>query len=261
MAFYFSDFFSDPHVHMMSHQQIGMYWDLLKFAWHNNPPATIPNDREAIRNILRYSPGNPLFEDNIDLILKCFKLRKGRDGEPLLLQERLSFEYGTAIRKKQKTSRAGKIGRKAQLVSQGKSTTSRAVAGDRPANDLSSLLSSSVVVNKSNSKTTNRGSAEGGKPKGNGKTHPPELRFTESPLREWEAFRAALDDWPEAKARFYFDLFREKEGMHPGKYKYAAWNLAARAWDRREPNQWKQGAAAESAPKSFEELKKGGPKK
>jgi len=74
-----------------------------------------------------------------------------------------------------------------------------------------------------------------------------EHRFSRSPLAKWENFRDALADWPEAKARHYFDLLREKEDLHPGKYKYAHWDKAARAWNRKSPDEWKGRASAAAA--------------
>jgi hypothetical protein len=67
--------------------------------------------------------------------------------------------------------------------------------------------------------------------------------FSKSPLAKWPAFRAALAAWPEAKARFYYDLFTEKELLNPGKYRYARWDIAAQAWSRKNPDEWKTRTA------------------
>lgn len=62
--------------------------------------------------------------------------------------------------------------------------------------------------------------------------------FPLSPFFKFETFREALHDWPEQKVRFFYDLFIECEELRPGKYKYANWPIAARKWDRKEPEQW-----------------------
>ncbi len=67
-----------------------------------------------------------------------------------------------------------------------------------------------------------------------------ETSFSKSPVADWDVFRAALGDWEEARARFFFELFQTKEALTPSKYHYADWTRAAREWDKRDPEQWKK---------------------
>lgn len=80
----------------------------------------------------------------------------------------------------------------------------------------------------------------------------PEHAFRASPFSEWPIFRSALKDWPEHKARYYYDLFHEVSQLHPTRYKYGNWILAARAWDRRRPEDWKRSQAPIQ---SFDEIR------
>jgi len=87
---------------------------------------------------------------------------------------------------------------------------------------------------------------------GNGKSehYRKETVFTRSPLCHFSDFKVALHDWPEEKAQHYFDLFIEKEQLHPGKYKYANWALAARTWDRKQPFESKKVSHANYTPET-----------
>lgn len=84
-----------------------------------------------------------------------------------------------------------------------------------------------------------------------------ETRFSKSPVATWEKFRAGLADWEEGRARFYFDLFEEKEALTPSKYLYADWIRAARAWDRRDPEQWKKGEDPKKHARGISEIIRG----
>lgn len=229
MSFYFSDFFNDEWVQLMNNAQLGLYWNLLKHAWNATPAGTIPKDRETLYKISGCADLTE-FNAGIKGVLKCFEV----NGDDRLVQKRLQSEYQRANGLRKRRSDAGKIGRSTQL----KNKEIQANAGQSAGKDLLSLSLSS------NSKSTKRKRSAEGKPK-RAAASVLETVFSKSPLATWPAFRQALHEWPEEKARYYYDLFTEKEMLHPTKYKYARWDLAARAWDRRAPNEWKHQAASQ----------------
>jgi len=239
MAFFFSDFFDDSNVQEMNHQQIGMYWDLLRFAWNSDPPCTLPAARDAVRRILKYPEGDPLFEDNIELVLRCFR----PNSEQRLVQKRLLHEYAKASRLQKARVKGGKRSRAIQMKKKGlRAEPELSLSSAQSVSDSGSVSVSDKKIVRTRARATK---TRGDQP------------FTKSPLAKWADFRNALADWPEEKARFYFDLFIEKEQLNPGKYAYSRWDLAARAWQRKNPNEWKHGILPGEPPtESFDDLKK-----
>lgn len=99
----------------------------------------------------------------------------------------------------------------------------------------------------------NKKDRESVREKGNKK----ETIFSRSEVAEWKVFRAALGDWDEAQARFYYDLFQTKEALTPSKYHYADWSRAAREWNKRDPEQWKKGEDPKKHARGISEIIRG----
>src|SRR2546430_14872518 len=95
----------------MTPYQLGLYWQALHIAWNADPPCSLPNDREQIRQLLKIDSNDRRYENNIDLVLGCFK----SDGNGRIVQKRLQVEYEKALHIKKIRSQAGKLGRYNQL--------------------------------------------------------------------------------------------------------------------------------------------------
>lgn len=97
--FYPSDFISDINVAVMSNSQRGGYIMLLSYAWTQK--NRLPKDRDYIKSLSR------LEEDEIDLVLKCFKTRGEFFYHPRLEKE-LEKQNEYALRQKENGRRGGR---------------------------------------------------------------------------------------------------------------------------------------------------------
>lgn len=54
--YYPNDFFNDPNVARMTLEEIGMYHLMLRWAWNEDPPGSLPGDIETLSKILQKRP-------------------------------------------------------------------------------------------------------------------------------------------------------------------------------------------------------------
>lgn len=72
--FYYSDFFKDEKVQVMSNAQVGMYLRLLAHQWHE---GSLPNEQTALARLALAHPGEE--EELLCIIRACF-VKNGRAG-------------------------------------------------------------------------------------------------------------------------------------------------------------------------------------
>jgi len=99
--FYVSDFLASSKVDLMSTRAVGAYVLLLCKSWHQNPPATIPDDDSVLARWSRLS-----LEDWRDVrgeVLGAWSAENGR-----LKQPRLREEYDQLVSERRKKSEGGK---------------------------------------------------------------------------------------------------------------------------------------------------------
>jgi uncharacterized protein YdaU (DUF1376 family) len=101
--FYPLDFVGDGLVEMMSAEEIGCYMLLLCKAWHQTPPASVPNDDEVLARWSRVTPER--WQEIKAKVLGPWKLRGDRWH-----QKRLKTEYTKFSDRSAKLSEAGKRG-------------------------------------------------------------------------------------------------------------------------------------------------------
>ena len=87
--FYPDDFLSDSAVRRMRSPAIGVYAVLLCIAWRSDPPGTLPNDDEAIRDWVRFDGDDEEWECIKTQFMRAFVV--GSDGR--LHQKRMELEY------------------------------------------------------------------------------------------------------------------------------------------------------------------------
>lgn len=87
----------------MTHEQKGIYTDLLEISWEQTPPGTLPNDPAEIARLL----GVPLkrFTPQVPIVLRAWK-RQGKR----LVHDWLQQEYTEKFAKHTERSEAGKKG-------------------------------------------------------------------------------------------------------------------------------------------------------
>lgn len=168
----------------MTHQQKGIYTELLEISWEQTPPGTLPNDPAEIARLL----GVPLkrFTPQVPIVLRAWK-RQGKR----LVHGWLQQEHGEKFAKHSERSEAGKKGNAKRwhgslsdrsAIAKGSHSESESDSESEPSSDL-----------KSNSKDTDLRNSK-------------QLRDDEF-LEFWKAYpkkvgkKAAREAWKNAKDR------------------------------------------------------------
>lgn len=101
---YVLDFIGDPLVELMTTEELGAYVLLMIKAWHQAPPASLPNDDVSLAKWSRLSTSR--WAKVKPRVLSCW--REGSDGR--LYQKRLWQEYTKLSRKLASHSERGRRG-------------------------------------------------------------------------------------------------------------------------------------------------------
>lgn len=98
--FYVTDFAADPVVEAMSTEGVGAYILLLCKAWHQDPPASLPNTDRVLARYSRLTPDQ--WQEVKPEVTAAFSLGKDNRWH----QKRLRKEYAAFAEKSEKNKRA-----------------------------------------------------------------------------------------------------------------------------------------------------------
>lgn len=189
--FYPKDFAADQHVEMMSTSGVGAYILLLCKAWHQEPPASLPDDDRVLSRFARMSRDE--WSEVRDEVLAAFTL--GSDGR--LHQKRLRREYDAyKAKSKSATESAKKRWEKERSMRTQNESNANALPTHCEGNARASGSGSNSGSNSSTSKTKAVNSAE----KSRGSPEIPKILQTPAFTRAWERWHgyrreAKLKKW------------------------------------------------------------------
>jgi uncharacterized protein YdaU (DUF1376 family) len=121
--FYPKDWLSNAKVRIMSHEQRGMYFELLCYAWHQKPAGTLPNDDAVLAKLLNVSLKT--WRENKPFVLGAFSI----DDDGRLNQKRMRSEFESACQTHAARVEGGRKGGLSQA--QGRLKLSSTQAGAR----------------------------------------------------------------------------------------------------------------------------------